>query len=196
MFHSIPKPMLDRMTYLEAIDARDREDGTPKAQRLRQIPPETGRFLALLAASAPPGALVEIGTSGGYSSLWLILACMQRGDRLTTFEVAENKVQLAQETFAAAGVQEHVELVHGDARERLAGFEQFALCFLDAEKDVYPKCYELVVPRLAPGGWFVADNVTSHQAELAGFVAQVLADERVDAMVVPVGKGLLVARRA
>ena len=50
MFHPIPKPMLDRMAYLEAVDARDREDGTPKAQRLRQIPPETGRFLALLAA--------------------------------------------------------------------------------------------------------------------------------------------------
>ena len=195
MFHSIPKPMLERMAYLEAIDARDRQDGTPKAQRLRQIPPETGRFLALLAASAPPGAVLEIGTSGGYSSLWLILACMQRGDRLTTFEAAENKVQLAQQTFAAAGVAPHVHLVHGDARARLVEIEQIAFCFLDAEKDIYPQCYELAIPRLAPGGLFVADNVISHQAELAGFVERALVDRRVDALVVPVGKGLLVCRR-
>lgn len=196
MFHTIPTSVLSRMAYLEAIDARDRQDGTPKAQRLRQIPPETGRFLALLAASAPPGAVVEIGTSGGYSSLWLILACMRRGDRLTTFEVAENKVELAQQTFAVARVEPYVRLVHGDARQRLAEFESIAFCFLDAEKDIYPECYELVISRLTPGGFFVADNVISHQIELAGFVERALADERVDALVVPLGKGLLVAKRA
>jgi len=195
MFRNIPQPVLERMAYLEAINERDRQDGTPKAQRLRQIPPERGRFLALLAACAPPGAVVEIGASGGYSSLWLILACMQRRDRLTTFEVAENKVLLAQETFAAAGVESHVRLVFGDARSQLAEFEQVAFCFLDAEKDVYPECYELVVPRLAPGGLLVADNMISHQVELAGFAAHALGDQRVDALIVPLGKGLLVCRR-
>lgn len=195
MFHAIPKPILERMAYLEAIDARDRQDGTPKAQRLRQVPPETGRFLALLAASAPPGAVLEIGASAGYSGLWLILACISRGDRLTTFEIAEDKTRLAQQTFAAAQVEPHVRLVQGDARAHLAAFEPVAFCFLDAEKDVYPECYELVIPRLAPGGFFVADNVISHQAELAAFVERALADERVDALVLPVGKGLLVARK-
>lgn len=184
------------MAYLEAIDARDRQDGTPKAQRLRQIPPESGRFLALLAASAPAGAVVEIGASGGYSGLWLALACMARGDHLTTFETAPDKVQLAQETFAAAQVQERVQVIHGDARERLADFEGIAFCFLDAEKDIYLECYALVVPRLRAGGFFVADNVISHGEELAGFVERVMADERVDALVAPVGKGLLVCRKA
>jgi predicted O-methyltransferase YrrM len=182
------------MNYLESVDARDRQGDTPKAQRLRQIPTETGRFLALLAVSAPKGPVLEIGASGGCSGLWLILACMQRSDRLTTFEVAADKVQLAQQTFAAAGVEQYVRLVHADARSGLAGFERIAFCFLDAEKDIYPDCYELVVPRLAPGGFLVADNVISHQVELAGFVERVLGDERVDALVVPLGKGLLVCR--
>jgi caffeoyl-CoA O-methyltransferase len=195
MFNPIPKAILDRMIYLEAIDARDRQDGTPKAQRLRQIPPETGRFLALLAASAPPGAVLEIGTSGGYSSLWLILACISRGDRLTTFETAENKIQLAQETFSSAQVEAHVDLIHGDALAQVAGFEQIAFCFLDTEKDIYLVSYELVVPRLAPGGFFVADNVISHQAELEGFIERALSDERLDALIAPVGKGLLIGRR-
>jgi predicted O-methyltransferase YrrM len=183
------------MNYLETIDARDRQDGTPKAQRLRQIPPETGRFLTLMAASAPQGSVLEIGASGGYSGLWLTLACMQRGDWLTTFDVAAEKVQLAQQTFAAARVEQYVHLVHGDARTQLAEFERIAFCFLDAEKDIYPECYELVLPRLAPGGVFVADNVISHQDELAGFVEHALGDEHVDALVVPLGKGLLLARK-
>jgi caffeoyl-CoA O-methyltransferase len=196
MFHNITDSILTRMRHLESIDQLDRQDGTPKAQRLRQIPPETGRFLAILAAGAPPGPVLEIGTSGGYSGLWLILACISRGDRLTTFELAQDKVQLAGQTFAAAGVEAYVQQVQGEAREKLAGFERIAFCFLDAEKDVYQECYDRVIPRLAPGGFFVADNVISHQAELEGFVERALRDERVDALVAPIGKGLLVCRRA
>lgn len=196
MFHDIPAPVLERMTFLEAIDAQDRLDGTPKVARLRQIPPETGRFLAFLAASAPPGPVVEIGASGGYSGLWLSLACSQRGDNLTTFDSDALKYRRAQESFAAAGVLEHVKVVLGDARQHLSGFEGIAFCFLDVEKDIYGECYELVVPRLAPGGFFVADNVISHQDELSMFLQQVRADIRVDALVVPIGKGLLVCRKA
>ncbi|MGB5058785.1 MAG: hypothetical protein WBO48_08825, partial [Candidatus Promineifilaceae bacterium] len=61
MFHPIPDPILARMRELEKIDGRDRADGTPHLARLRQIPPDTGRFLALLAASAPAGQVMEIG---------------------------------------------------------------------------------------------------------------------------------------
>jgi caffeoyl-CoA O-methyltransferase len=104
MFHNIPEPILKCMRELEAQDAIDREDGTPRGQRLRQIPPVTGKFLALLCASAPKGGVLEVGTSGGYSSLWLSLACRERGDRLTTFEILEEKVARANETFEAAGV--------------------------------------------------------------------------------------------
>ena len=65
MFHTISPAILKRMRYLEERDAQDRLDGTPRLQRLRQIPPETGRFLALLLAGAPDGAVLEVGTSKG-----------------------------------------------------------------------------------------------------------------------------------
>ena len=65
MFHSIKPSILARMHYLEEIDRRDRQDGTPRLQRLRQVPAETGRFLAILAAIAPDGPCLEIGTSAG-----------------------------------------------------------------------------------------------------------------------------------
>jgi caffeoyl-CoA O-methyltransferase len=114
MFHDIPTEMLERMRELERRDEIDRADGTPRLQRLRQIPPDTGRFLALWAASAPEGALIEIGTSAGYSALWLSLACRAAGRTLTTFEVLPEKATVARETFSQAAVEDVVQLVEGD----------------------------------------------------------------------------------
>ncbi len=165
------------MAYLETIDASDRLDGTPKGLRMRQVPPETGRFLAILAAGAPPGQLLEIGTSAGYSGLWLSLACRQRDQRLTTFEVDAEKVKLAGETFRLAGVEDAMQLVQGDARPRLAEYEQVAFCFMDAEKDIYPQVYELVVPNLVPGGYFLADNALNHRDVLEPFIQHALSDK-------------------
>ena len=104
MFHDIPQsPFLDRMLRLEQIDAGDRKDGTPISQRLRQVPRETGKFISIMAAGAPEGACVEIGTSAGYSTLWLALACLETARKITTFEVSEEKVRLARETFSVTG---------------------------------------------------------------------------------------------
>lgn len=195
MFHSIHPAILERMHYLEQIDAQDRGDGTPHLQRLRQIPPETGKFLALLAAAAPEGAFVEIGTSAGYSTLWLSLACEMLARTITTFEVLPDKVQRARATFRAAQVEDLVTLVEGDARQFLAQVQDIAFCFLDAEKEVYGECYEAVVPRLVKGGLLVADNAISHQADMQPMLDRALADTRVDALIVPIGKGELLCRK-
>ncbi len=192
LFTEITKPMQDRMHVLEERDARDRKDGTPNLKRLRQVPPQTGMFLAILAASAPRGQLLEIGTSGGYSALWLSLAAKQRGDKLVTFELLPEKAELARETFDKAQVWDQVDLVHGDARGHLKTYEEIALCFLDPEKEMYAEFYKEVVPHLLPGGILVADNVISHKEDLADFVEKALADKSVDAAVLPVGLGLLV----
>jgi len=196
MFHNIPDPVLKRMRELEAQDAVDREDGTPHLERLRQIPPVTGKFLALLCASAPKGGVLEVGTSAGYSSLWLSLACQERGDRLTTFEVLEEKVTCANETFETAQVSDQIQLIHGDAREVISGYRDVAFCFLDAEKDVYLSVYEKVIPNMVSGGILAADNVISHADDLAEFVAHAENDPGVDALLVPIGKGILVCRKA
>ena len=99
MFNDIPAAIIERMRYLEVIDAKDRQDGTERLQRLRQIPAETGKFIAMLAATAPEGDCIEIGTSAGYSTMWLAIACRTHGRQITTFEVMEEKIKLAKETF-------------------------------------------------------------------------------------------------
>ena len=195
MFHTIPAPIQDQMRLLEEIDERDRLDGTARLQRLRQIPNETGRFLAILAANTPPGQIIEIGTSAGYSALWLALAARLTGRKVTTFEVLEEKASQAAETFRAARVEKVIELIVGDAWEYLPELRDIAFCFLDAEKEVYSECYEMVVPNLTSGGLLVADNVISHGEILEPFVEHALRDQRIDAMVVPIGKGLLVCRK-
>jgi caffeoyl-CoA O-methyltransferase len=195
MFHEIPPATAARMAYLENIDARDRTDGTPRLERLRQMPPQTGRFIALLAASAPAGRYLEIGTSAGYSTLWLTLACRLAGRKVTTFELLADKAALARETFAAAGVDDVVDFVHGNALDRLAGCRDVAFCFLDAEKEIYGACYEAVVPNLTDGGLLVADNAINHEATLRPMLERALRDERLDALVVPIGSGVLVCRK-
>jgi len=195
MFHSIRKPILERMQYLEEVDAQDREDGTPRLQRLRQIPPITGKFLALMSANAPEGDYLEIGTSAGYSTLWIALACEMLGRSITTFEILSEKVNLARETFRRAQVDEMVTLVEGDAREHIDKHQDISFCFLDAEKEFYGELYELIVPRLVQGGLLLADNAINHQESLKPMLDRALMDERVDALIVTVGKGVLVCRK-
>ena len=195
MFHDVQPAILAQMRRLEEIDARDRTDGTPRMQRLRQIPPDTGRFIALLAASAPDGDLVEIGTSAGYSTLWLALACKATGRIITTYETLEEKGRLAAEVFKSAGVEGVVDLVVGNALDHIYRHDRIAFCFLDAEKEVYSDCYEAVVPRLVAGGLLVADNAINHSDTLQPMLDRALTDERVDALIVPIGKGELVCRR-
>jgi predicted O-methyltransferase YrrM len=183
------------MRHLERIDAVDRTNGTPQGARLRQVPEVTGRFLAMLAACAPSGKVLEIGTSAGYSAMWISLACKEKGATLTTFEVSADKAKVATETFKVAGLEMTAQVVEGDARDYLPAFSDVAFCFLDAEKDVYTDCYKLIIPRLLQGGLLIADNVISHREALRGFLNVALADNRVDSLVVPIGNGLLTCRR-
>jgi len=195
MFECISPAMLSRMHELEEIDSRDRTDGTPQSKRLRQVPPEVGKFIALLAASAPEGPCIEIGTSAGYSTLWLAMAARATGRRVITFEWDGAKVELARATFAAAGVAAVIDLVHGDALQHLPEYSGIGFCFIDCEKDIYLPCYELAVPRMVSGGILIADNAIDHGIALRPMLDRALSDERVDSVVVPIGKGDLICRK-
>jgi caffeoyl-CoA O-methyltransferase len=195
MFHDMPPPMRARMRELEQLDRGDRTDGTPRMKRLRQIPPEVGKFIAIMATGAPAGRCLEIGTSAGYSTLWLALACRAAGRKITTYEILDEKAALARQTFAAAGVDDVIEFVHGDALDHLPGCRDIAFCFLDAEKEIYGRCYEALVPHMVQGGILVADNAINHQPTLQPMLDQALQDGRVDALIVPIGHGELVCRK-
>ncbi len=184
------------MAQLEARDAEDRSDGTPHSRRLRAITPETGEFLLTLALAIRARTIVEIGTSGGYSGLWLALAARACDGRLVTFDDDAAKVERARATFEAAGLAEVVELRHDDGVAGLAEFDGGAdLVFLDAEKELYEAALEPAVRALRPAGLLVADNLTTHPDALAGFRDRALSHPGLVGLVVPIGKGELVAVR-
>jgi predicted O-methyltransferase YrrM len=195
MHHNIPELVHNRMKFLEKIDADDRVDGTPRMQRLRQIPPEIGKFLSIIAASAPKGKCIEIGTSAGYSTMWIALACMERGNKIKTFEILEEKIRIAKETFQKSEMDNYIELVEGDARDYLKEEKDISFCFLDAEKEVYEECYDLIVPNMVKGGLLVADNAINHYETLKPMIEKALLDERIDALVLSIGKGELLCRK-
>ncbi len=195
MYHTIPEQIKDCMRELESRDIAERTSDLPVGQRLRQVSPDTGKFLAMLCLDVPKGMIVEVGTSGGYSGLWLSLACKQRGVKLTTFEVNEEKVRMARETFQKAGVDSTINVIHGDVREYISRFPPTAFCFMDAEKDVQQDVYDLIVPNMVSGGMLVANGALAQTDQLSMYLAHAYRDPRVDTLLVPIGRGLLICRK-
>jgi len=175
---------------------RELEQQTERDQRsLRSVFTDVGRCLSLLAMSAPQGVFLELGSSCGYSSLWLSLAACARGVTLTTVELNEKKVALVRENMSRAGAAGSVQAVHGDALDYVTRFEEIAFCFSDLQPpELNAKAYELVVPLLVPGGLLVIDNVTSPrlQTELLNRAEN---DPRVDSVLLPFPKGDLICRK-
>ena len=181
---------------LERHDAREREQGAPRAERLRQVTPEVGRFVHTLVLATRPRSIVEVGTSGGYSTVWLATAARAVGAGVVTLEIDPVKVRRATASLRAAGVDGVATIVEGDAfadlRERR---EPVDFVFLDAEKEDYEAFLELIVPLLPPGGLLIADNLTSHADDLAEFRRRAESDPRLSAVVAPIGRGELIAAK-
>ena len=156
MFQSITNEMKSRMNELETEDAKDRIDGTPRLARLRQIPPETGKFIALMASMAPSGQFIEIGTSAGYSTMWLSLAAKMKNRKVQTFEVMPEKILLAKDTFKKANIENLIDLHTEDLRLQPEILRDIAFCFLDCEKELYQEFYDLIIPNLVKGGLLIA----------------------------------------
>jgi caffeoyl-CoA O-methyltransferase len=195
MFSEMTEQMLARMRDLEKMDAKDKASGKPAMQRLRQVPPQTGRFLALMASISPAGNYVEIGTSAGYSTMWLSLAARERNIIIKTFELMPEKIRLAGETFRQANIEQYVELIEGDALIHLPGVHDVAFCFLDTEKHLYEGCWNIIAEKMVRHGVLLADNAVSHALELETFLDTVDADTRFDSLIVPIGNGVLVCGR-
>lgn len=181
---------------LEREDREERERGAAQHLRLRAVTPEVGRFLNLMAKVIGARRILEIGTSGGYSTLWLADAARETGGVVTTLELDPAKVERARRTFVDAGVEGLVTVVPGDARETLATLEPgLDFVFLDAEKPLYLELLEPLVRLLWPGGLLIADNLLSHADDLAAFREAAECHPELDCVLVPIPRGELLCRK-
>jgi predicted O-methyltransferase YrrM len=162
-----------------------------RLRRLRNLEPPTAELLTLVVRIAAARTVVEIGTSNGYSAIWLADAVADTGGRVTTVDVEEWPGVAENLDRARVSVQR----VLADGGDHLAGLADASvdLLFLDAERVEYPKWWPHPARVLRPGGVLAIDNVLSHPDEVAEFLALIAADGGFVAETVAVGKGLYLA---
>ena len=176
---------------LEAEDADERERGVARELRSRQVAKTTGQFLFGLVAPQTDCEVLELGGSRGYSTIWLAAGIRYFGGRVLSLEADPAKCEDWRRNVAEAGVEEHAQLVEGDAFETLSAIDDvFDIVFIDAEKEMYEALFELARPKVEPGALFVADNVLSHRDTLGAYSAARQADPNLESLTVPLDRGL------
>ncbi|WP_157267386.1 O-methyltransferase [Azohydromonas aeria] len=191
-------PLDDLKAELERF-GEDNDRGTgDRPRRMLNITRDTGEFLSVLVRATAARRVLEVGTSNGYSTLWLAEAARAIGGHVTTVEFQEWKADLAALNFERAGLHEAITQVLGDAGALLQRTPDaaFDLVFLDSERTEYPGWWPDLRRVLRPGGLLVVDNATSHVEEMAPFAALLAADAGFTTSLVPVGKGELLAVKA
>jgi len=157
---------------------------------LWNVNPDEGAFLRDLAERVHAKAGLEIGTSNGYSSIWIGMGLRQQGGHLLTLEIDEGRAKLAQANFHAAGLDSVITLKLGNALKevpKLTGPYDFV--FIDAWKQDYVKYLEMVIPIVSPGGVIVAHNVTDLREELTDFVRAVQTNPQLKTTIENPGPG-------
>ena len=178
------------LARMEAEDAADREKDLPVSERSLAVGPDSGRLLFALVAPNAGCEVLEIGSSHGYSTIWLAAAARILGGRVVTLEQEPGKIDVWRRNIADAGLEEWAELVEGDAKETLSELEDgFDVVFLDAWKDDYELLFGLARTKLDPGGIVVADNVTT-SSTVEAYAAARQADPTLVSVTVPIGHGL------
>ena len=179
------------LARLEAEDADERARGVPREQRARQVAPSTGRFLFAFVAPQTDCEVLEIGGSRGYSSIWLAAGVRHLGGRVLSLENDPAKVDAWRANVEEAGLSDCAELVAGDAFETLPAIaDVFDVVFLDAEKELYERLFDLARGKLEPGAVVIADNVLSHQDTLGAYSEARQADPALESVTVPLDRGL------
>lgn len=166
-----------------------------RRQRRRNLEPDAAALLWLLLHSTAARAVVEIGTSNGYSTIWFADAVRDTGGRLVSVDVDADAQREAVANLRRAGLDSVVELWRGDGGDYLRSLPDGSvdLLFLDAERPDYPGWWETIRRVLRPGGTLVVDNATSHAEEVAPFRRLVEAEPRYACTLVQVGKGEFLA---
>ena len=156
---------------------------------------EDGRFLRLMAASNRSRRALEIGGANGYSAIWIGLGLRETGGRLTTIEYDAARAKTAANNIRRAGLADIVTVVPGDAFQEIPKIPgEIDFVFLDAWKRDYKRFFDMVLPRMNPGGLFLAHNVVNKQNEMRDFLAAIRDNPALfTAIVTPSGEGMSVS---
>jgi predicted O-methyltransferase YrrM len=177
----------------ERNDAHEQE----RRRKLLNLEPETAHLLSVLVKNGRRKRLLEIGTSNGYSTIWLAWAAQTTGGRVISIDREAAKQEQAAANLQRAGLRDLVEMCCGDATELVADISgPFDFVFFDADRFSAPAQLKLLIPKLTEDVLLCADNVHSHPDEIAGYLQAIASLSEFEHMIIPVGKGLSLAYRA
>jgi predicted O-methyltransferase YrrM len=186
----------DRRAFLDELMETGRRHDAAEPDRLarrRNVEPETAAMLSVIVRAMGARRLLELGTSNGYSTIWLGDAAQATRGELLSLEIDPQRADVGRANVERAGLGDVVTVRAQDAAEALATLPDsaFDLVFLDSEREPYPAYWPDLVRIVRPGGLLAADNAISQEPELAAFRELVEADERAVTSLVPVGAGVL-----
>ena len=158
----------------------------------------TGNFLNMLVKMVNAKNVIEVGTSNGYSGIWIAKALKETGGHLTTIEFYEKRIVLAKENFKTCGVLDIIDCKEGSAigiLERLPEDEIVDMAFIDANKGQYIDYYNILDSHIKSGGIIAADNITSHAEKVKPFVDAIKGNPNYQVEILDLPAGLLLARK-
>ena len=185
----------DRRAVADELLAASREHDAAQEDRVaryRNLEPESAELLSVLVKAAAPQNILELGTSNGYSTIWLADAAEAVGARLVSAEIDGARTEQARGNLERAGLT--ADLRTQDAGELLrdTGDGEWGFVFLDAERPAYAGYWPDVLRVLAPGALLVIDNVISHAEQVEEVTSLIGAEPGVTSALVPIGAGLRV----
>jgi predicted O-methyltransferase YrrM len=196
-------PVIERV--LAEFERRAEEEqrrtlaGTNRDDLLLSVGREAGILLYQLATGGQSRRILELGSSYGYSTVWLGAAARTTGGKVLSLELKENKIEHARQALTRAGLSSRVEVYAGDCLDSLRDLPgPFDFVLLDVWKDLYLPCFELVHPKLAVGGIIAADNMVhpeSARPHADAYRQRVRAAGDMDSVLIDVGNGIEISRK-
>jgi predicted O-methyltransferase YrrM len=183
--------------FLRELEEHGRNHDAQESEHSRKmlnLEPDTAEIVSIFARSSGAKRVLEIGTSNGYSTIWLAASVGPEGGHVISIERSQEKQRMARDNLLKTGLLEYVDLRLGDATQVLETLPgPFDFVFFDADRTSAPGQLALILSRLAPRALILADNALSHPDQIADYLAMIKGLKRFQHALIPVGKGLSVA---
>ncbi len=174
---------------LEASRAHDAAQDD-RLNRYRNLEPESAELLAVLVRATKPRAILELGTSNGYSTLWLADAAEAVSATLISVEIDADRTQQAREQLDRAGLLADLRVQDAGELLRESADAAYGFVFLDAERPAYAGYWPDLLRTLEPGGLLAIDNVLSHADQVEEVTALIEAEPSITTALMPIGAGV------
>ena len=175
-------PEMDK--FLQELEKLNRE------KRMLNVPRKDGIVLRMLVEMIKAKNAVEIGTSNGYSAIWLGLGLKSTGGKLTSLEISPEKVKMARENLRKAGLNEIVKVIEGDALKTLPNLEgSYDFVFIDAQKSDYINYFKIIYPKLKKGDVIVGHNAIAQSSAMKDYLNTVESHPELQTVIISTGGG-------